>query len=218
MLTAGRCFSHDQRSFIGGLDMVDLAHVDRDGFPVIKGKLSNHRNLLSSASPAADLSVAVTVGKAPQKEIAMSTEGTISTINSLIKTTLDSMKGFKDAAEDAESTQFSTMFADFARERSEVATALQAEVRRLGGNPEDDSSFLAAAHRTFMDLKQAFTGKDDKAIIQEVERGEDYIKGKFEAALAETDLDPSSRSVVERAYQSVKAGHDRASALKHSLA
>jgi len=140
------------------------------------------------------------------------------TINSLIKTTLDSMKGFKDAAEDAESTQFSTMFADFARERSEVATALQAEVRRLGGNPEDDSSFLAAAHRTFMDLKQAFTGKDDKAIIQEVERGEDYIKGKFEAALAETDLDPSSRAVVERAYQSVKAGHDRASALKHSLA
>lgn len=147
----------------------------------------------------------------------MSTASTISTLNSLIKTTLDSMKGFRDAAQDADNTQFSTMFADFARERSEVATALQAEVRRLGSNPEDDSSFLAAAHRTFMDLKQALTGKDDNAIIQEVERGEDYIKGKFEAALKDTDLDPSSRSVIERAYQSVKAGHDRASALKHSL-
>lgn len=148
----------------------------------------------------------------------MSTDSTISTLNSLIKTTLDSMKGFQDAAEDAKSTQFATLFADFSRERSEVATALQAEVRRLGGNPEDDSSFLAAAHRTFMDLKQAFTGKDDKAIIQEVERGEDYIKAKFEAALKDADLDPSARSVVERGYQSVKAGHDRASALKHSLA
>jgi uncharacterized protein (TIGR02284 family) len=152
------------------------------------------------------------------KETAMSMESSITSLNSLIKTTLDSMKGFKDAAQDAESTQFSSMFADFARERSEVATALQAEVRRLGGNAEDDSSFLAAAHRTFMDLKQAFTGKDDKAIIQEVERGEDYIKGKFEAALRDVDLDPSSRAVVERAYQSIKAGHDRASALKHSLA
>jgi len=147
----------------------------------------------------------------------MSTDSTISTLNSLIKTTLDSMKGFKDAAQDAENSQFSTMFSEFARERSEVATALQSEVRRLGGNPEDDSSFLAAAHRTFMDLKQAFTGKDDKAIIQEVERGEDYIKAKFQAALNDTDLDPSSRAVVERAYQSVKAGHDRASALKHSM-
>ena len=147
----------------------------------------------------------------------MSTDSTIATLNSLIKTTLDSMKGFKNAAEDAENTQFSTMFADFARERSEVATALQTEVSRLGGIPEDDSSFLAAAHRSFMDLKQAFTGKDDKAIIQEVERGEDYIKGKFQAALKDTDLDVSSRSVIERAYQSVKAGHDRASALKHSM-
>lgn len=147
----------------------------------------------------------------------MSAENTISILNSLIKTTLDSMKGFKDAAEDAENTQFSTLFADFARERSEVATALQAEVRRLGGNPEDDSSFLAAAHRSFMDLKQAFTGKDDKAIVQEVERGEDYIKGKYEAALRDADLDANARTVVEQAYQSVKAGHDRASALKHSL-
>ncbi len=148
----------------------------------------------------------------------MTTDSTISTLNGLIKTTLDSMKGYQDAAKDAESTQFATMFADFARDRSAAATDLQAEVRRLGGNPEDDSSFLAAAHRTFMDLKQAFTGKDDKAIIQEVERGEDHIKAKFEGALRDTELDPSSRAVVERAFVSVKEGHDKMSALKHSMA
>lgn len=147
----------------------------------------------------------------------MSTDSTISILNGLITTTLDSVKGFKDAAKDAGSTQFSSMFADFARERSEAATALQAEVSRLGGDPEDDSSFLAAAHRTFMDLKQAVTGKDDKAVVQEVERGEDYIKGKFQDALSNADLDPTSRGVVERAYQSVQAGHDRVSALKHSM-
>ena len=57
----------------------------------------------------------------------MSTESTISTLNSLIKTTLDSMKGFKDAAQDAESTQFSATFADFAhalRSKSENSTCL----------------------------------------------------------------------------------------------
>jgi len=148
----------------------------------------------------------------------MSTEGTISILNSLIKTTLDSVKGFRDAAKDAESTRYADLFAEFAQERSQVASSLQAEVSRLGGNPEDDSSFLAAAHRTFMDLKQAFTGNDDKAIIQEVERGEDHIKAKYEEALQDADLDPSSRSVVEQAFQSVKAGHDRASQLKHSIA
>jgi uncharacterized protein (TIGR02284 family) len=117
--------------------------------------------------------------EASNKESIMSTEKTVSTLNSLIQVTLDSMKGYQDAAKDAESTQFATMFAEFARDRSAAATELQAEVRRLGGDPESDSSFLAAAHRTFMDLKQAITGKDDKAIIQEVERGEDHIKAKM---------------------------------------
>jgi len=54
--------------------------------------------------------------------------------------------------------------------------------------------------------------------VQEVERGEDYIKEKYEAALSDSELSPSARAAVEQAYQSVRAGHDRASQLKHSLA
>src|SRR6185312_10305327 len=108
-------------------------------------------------------------------------------LNSLIKTTLDSRKGFLDAAEDAENTHFAAFFADFAERRSQAAATLQAEVRRLGGNPEDDSSFLGAAHRTFMNLKEMFVSRDDKAIVEEVERGEDYIKGKFEDAFADDE-------------------------------
>ncbi|WP_395396000.1 PA2169 family four-helix-bundle protein (plasmid) [Novosphingobium sp. BL-8A] len=87
----------------------------------------------------------------------------------------------------------------------------------MGGTPEDDSSFLGAAHRTFMDLKQPITGKDDKAIIQEVERGEDHIKAKFEDALRDNELEPSSRSAVEKAFVSVREGHDKMSALKQSI-
>jgi uncharacterized protein (TIGR02284 family) len=142
----------------------------------------------------------------------------ISTLNGLITTTLDSMKGYEDAAKDAENTQFANMFADFARDRGQAATALQAEVTRLGGTPETGSSFMAAAHRTFLDLKQAFTKNDDKAIIVEVERGEDHIKAKFEKALADADLDAATIAVICDAFTSVRAGHDKMSALKHSLA
>lgn len=146
------------------------------------------------------------------------TDHDIHVLNSLIKTTLDSRKGFQDAAEDAENTRFASEFAAFAEERSQAASTLQAEVRRLGGNAEDDSSFLAAAHRTFMDLKQLFVSRDDKAIVEEVERGEDYIKEKYEAALSDTELSPGARTVVEQAYQSVRAGHDRARELKQGFA
>jgi uncharacterized protein (TIGR02284 family) len=148
----------------------------------------------------------------------MTNTNDVSVLNGLIETTLDSMKGYEDAAKDAESTQFATMFADFARDRAKVATDLQNQVRTLGGEPEMDSSMLAAAHRTFMDLKQAITGKDDKAIIQEVERGEDHIKAKFEDAMKDSDLSPATRSAITEAFASVREGHDKMSALKHSMA
>ena len=148
----------------------------------------------------------------------MSSDHDISVLNGLIKTTLDSMQGYERSADDADNTRFATMFTDFARDRGQVASRLQAEVTRLGGTPETGSSFLAAAHRTFMDLKQAFTGNDDKAVITEVERGEDHIKSKFESALQDRELSPGTVAVIREAFGSVRAGHDKMSALKHSMA
>lgn len=147
----------------------------------------------------------------------MNTSHDVSVLNSLIKTTLDSYKGFQDAAEDTGAGQYASMFREFAAERSRVASMLQDEVRRLGGNPEDDSSFLAAAHRAFMNLKETLTGSNERAIIEEVERGEDYIKEKYQAALRDDKLSSSTRAVIEQAFTSVRAGHDRASELKRNV-
>ena len=138
-------------------------------------------------------------------------------LNTLIATTLDSMKGYREAAEDSE-TSYATFFCDMADERSRVASAMQAQVAAQGGDPEDDSTLKAAAHRGFMNLKQALTGKDEKAIVGEVEHGEDYIKAKFEEALKDNELSAAARQVIEQAYTSVRSGHDKVSALKHSMA
>lgn len=141
----------------------------------------------------------------------------ISTLNSLIATTLDSVDGYTEAAKDSENSRFTTLFTSRATERRQVATRLQQEVRSLGGNPEDDGTVLAGAHRVFLNLKATLTGQDDKAIINEVEAGEDHIKAKFEDAIADRDLSPAVRSVVEQAYVSVKEGHDEMRDLKHSM-
>jgi uncharacterized protein (TIGR02284 family) len=76
---------------------------------------------------------------------------------------------------------------------------------------------LAGAHRMFLNLKSVVTGKDDKAIVNEVERGEDHIKAKFESALADNVLSPLARDAVQKAWVSVKQGHDQMRDLKHSL-
>ena len=143
-------------------------------------------------------------------------EHDISVINSLITTTIDSATGFERSAENVEGGEFEQLFRDFAQDRRRVVGRLQEHVRMLGGTPEDDGSLKADLHRRFEDLRAAIGG-GDKAIIEEVERGEDYIKGKYEAALADDKLDEECRAIIQEAYQSVRAGHDRASALKHSL-
>ena len=141
----------------------------------------------------------------------------VTLLDTLTTTLIDSINGYRDAAENSESGRFQQMFREMAGERSKVAEELRAEIRRLGGNPPDDGSVMGKTHQRWLDLKAAVTGRDDKAIINEVERGEDYLKGKFHAALSADELSAESRAVVERANQSVLKGHDRMSDLKHSL-
>jgi len=146
-----------------------------------------------------------------------SSTGAISALNTLIATTIDSVNGYEDSAKNIDNERFREIFRERASERQEVVQALREEVRRLGGNPEDDGSFLGKTHQRFEDLKAAVTGRDEKAIINEVERGEDYLKEKFEAALNSDELTGDSRSVIERCYQSVRSGHDQISQLKHGM-
>lgn len=142
----------------------------------------------------------------------------VHTLNSLIETTLDSANGYKEAADNTETPEFRAMFAERSSRRLDLARQLQNEVRSFGGDPEDDQSLLGKAHNKFVDLKNALTGgPNDKAVIDEVERGEDVIKGKYEAAMREDDLPANVRELITSAYASIKADHDEVSRLKHSM-
>ena len=141
----------------------------------------------------------------------------ITTLNTLIATTIDSVTGYENSAKDVENDRFAQIFRERASERQQVVEQLRSEVRRLGGNPEDDGSFMGKTHQRFEDLKAAITGRDEKSIVNEVERGEDYIKGKFETALNSDTLSGESRAVVEQCYQSIRSGHDQMSQLKHGM-
>jgi uncharacterized protein (TIGR02284 family) len=141
----------------------------------------------------------------------------ISTLNTLSATLIDSINGYEDAAGHSEAGRFQQIFRERAGERQRALEELRTEVRRLGGEPEDSGSFLGKTHQAFFGLKAAITGRDEQAIVNEVERGEDYLKEKFETALDSGDLSSETRSVVEHCYQSVKAGHDQMSSLKHGM-
>ena len=150
---------------------------------------------------------------------ANTTAGTTDTaaLNTLIATLIDSVDGYQKAAADTTNPRFAEMFNARARERQSAVTSLQAVVARLGGNPEDDGTTAGAIHRGWINLKEAVMGRDDEAIINSVESGEDYLKEKFETVLEHKDLPLEARSAVDEAWQSVRAGHDQMSQLKHAI-
>lgn len=148
----------------------------------------------------------------------MPTDHDIEVLNSLITTTIDSANGFERSAEEAEAGVYSELFRDFGGERRRVVEGLQQIVRSLGGTPNDDGSLLANLHRRWLDLRAAIAGGGgDRAVIEEVERGEDHLKAKYEEALRDDELSESARRAILDAYESVRAGHDTASTLKHRM-
>jgi uncharacterized protein (TIGR02284 family) len=138
------------------------------------------------------------------------------TLNTLIATLLDSVEGYEKSADDIGNAALTEKFRNRVRERQAVVAKLQAVVDAAGGEPHANGSVLGAAHRMVLNFKEAVAGKDDKAIVAEIERGEDYLKEKFNTALAEPNLSPTARQAVQDAWQSVRAGHEEMSALKHS--
>ena len=141
----------------------------------------------------------------------------VTVLKTLTDTLGDSINGYRDAASNVDSEDFRQMFNQLADDRSRVMDTLQAELTRLGGSADRDGTTLGHLHQRWLDFKAGLSGRDDKAVINEVERGEDYLKGKFESALKSDSLDPAVRAPIEQAYGSVREGHDRVSQLKHSL-
>jgi uncharacterized protein (TIGR02284 family) len=149
--------------------------------------------------------------------MATNNDKVVKVLNGLIETTLDSANGYREAAENAQSGVYSLMFSERAARRAELVAQLQQEVRSFGGDPETDQSLLGRAHNKFVDLKAALVGRDDRAVINEVERGEDVIKGKYEAVLDDPDMPATAQGLLHRAYGSIKADHDEISRLKQQL-
>jgi len=145
----------------------------------------------------------------------MENDTTISTLNGLIETLKDGEYGFKTAAEGLQDSQAKALFQQYSRQRAEMSRELQAEVRRLGGDPDKSGSVAGAAHRGWINIKSVVTGKDDGSIIAEAERGEDSAKKMYEEALR-APLVTQTLALVREQSMKIHDAHDRVRTLERA--
>lgn len=139
----------------------------------------------------------------------------ISTLNDLIETCKDGQEGFKSCAEDVKNPELKALFLKHSQECATSASELQAEVRALGGDPETSTSVAGDLHRRWVDVKSVFTGKDEEAVLNEAERGEDVALKAYKKALEE-GLPANILTIVERQLQGVQRNHDQVKALRNA--
>lgn len=142
---------------------------------------------------------------------------TISKLDDLITTLIDSVKGYAHSAEKAKSVPFETLFRDLAAERQAAVTLLQERSRQLDGKPNEFGSAAGTVHRWIEDIHVALGG-GDKAIIQAIDRGEDYLNEEFERVLKDDAIDAETQSIVRRAHESVRHGLTLVDQLKQQVA
>jgi uncharacterized protein (TIGR02284 family) len=148
--------------------------------------------------------------------MAITNDQPIAVLNGLIETTLDSAYGYREAAGDARNPAFKGLFEGRWLQRKQLTADLHAEVRGLGGTPDEDGTMLAATRRIFFNRRNTMAGSDQN-IIDEVEAGENHIKAKFESALAAEELPTGVKAVATRVLGSLRADHDQMRDLKHAL-
>jgi uncharacterized protein (TIGR02284 family) len=137
-----------------------------------------------------------------------------SVLNELIETSRDGEKGFRTAAEDTKNAELKDIFLKRAADCAKGASQLQQLVAKRGEKPEEGGSVAGAMHRGWVNLKATLTGRDDVAILEECERGEDVAKAKYRKALEDDDLPADARQVVQRQYEGVLRNHDQVRALR----
>lgn len=144
-------------------------------------------------------------------------EDMISNLNKIVETLKDGELGHLEGAKDAQSEEVKNLLQDASAQRARFAAELQAEIQKLGGDPEKSGSALGLAHRGWFKVKSSLTGNKDHAVLEESERGDDYALSVFHDVLQKgvpQEVDP----IVRRQALAVQEMHDRIRAARDRFA
>ena len=108
----------------------------------------------------------------------------ITDLDGLIDILNDGKEGYEHASESTESIELQGVFLKFAAQRTSYADELKDHIAVHGGDSKNDTGgVMGALHRTWIDVKQAFTSKDDVAILSAIETGEQAAIEKYDQCI-----------------------------------
>jgi uncharacterized protein (TIGR02284 family) len=146
----------------------------------------------------------------------MSQSNTIKTLITLIEVSKDGENGFLGCANEASDPELAAVLRACARECHNAATELQELIRVLGGDPHAGGHATGAVRSGWGSMKAAAASPGDRAVLAECERGEEHVRGVYQAALNE-NLPPDVYKLVAAQYLGVLKNHERVKTRCHRM-
>ncbi len=128
----------------------------------------------------------------------------INELNEVVEKNYDAIEGFNKAATKVNNSELKRYLTDYATERSRFNQELRNEINALGGNAVDEGSLTGNLHRTWMDIKTAFTNDNEEEILEECIRGEKAAYDEYQEILHEYDTPSNVRNVLSKQSEEIR--------------
>ena len=122
------------------------------------------------------------------------TEQVSNKLNELLKKNYDAEAGYKQAAENVKNSQLKSYFENRAKDRYDFGHQLKNEIKSFGQEPDKGTS-----------IKSKFVANDEEAMLEEAIRGEKAFVENYKEIINETNLPPSTSSVLKTQKDNVES-------------
>lgn len=146
-------------------------------------------------------------------------ENTVSRLKHLLSICNDGKEGYKNAAENVDSADLKALLHTYSIQRAEFASNLKTCIQQCGGDPDNDEGGpLGALHRTWIDIKTAFTSNDNKAVLDACITGEKAAVEAYDKALEDTELSAETRQLLTMQRSAIQESLQNVETLEHQFA
>lgn len=123
----------------------------------------------------------------------------ISDLRGVIIVLNDGREGYLSATKGVNSVELKNLFFQLAAQREVFAAELQNHIRtHVDHNEHEQGEVLGALHRTWMDIKQSLSSREDDAILSAIETGEKAAIEKFDEVLDQSDLHADHLALLQK--------------------
>ncbi len=136
---------------------------------------------------------------------------TVSTLNDLLQITNDRIEGF-NKVEDKVWEKYPNLKSDYTNmvdQSQKMRLELKNLISERNGDADDSTTVAGGLHRTWIDVKNAFSSDNAESTLENVTFGENAAIEAYEKALDSGDLCPESSRVVQDQLHSLKASYQK---------